>query len=858
MSLQRYHRKRDFAKTPEPEGGEASKRRTGLRFVVQKHAARSLHYDFRLELDGTLKSWAVPKGPSLDPADRRLAMHVEDHPLDYGDFEGVIPEKQYGAGAVVLWDRGTWIPEGDPRRGYREGHLKFALSGKKLRGGWALVRMKGRGEESKEPWLLIKERDAEARPGHGAELLEKAPESVKSRRTVEEIAAGRKMARPRAKLTRAAPSKRIAVLAGKPVRALPTRLEPELATLVATAPTEGGWLYEVKYDGYRILARIDRGKARLYTRYGHDWTARFAAIARDLEACKLGPSWLDGEVGVLDARGRTSFSALQRVLSAESDGPALYFIFDAPFLAGRDLRSLPLTERRDALERALGKPGARSMLRFSASVAAAGAEVHAQACKSGLEGVMGKRADSPYRHERTRDWIKLKCRQRQEFVIGGYTAPRGSRQGLGALLLGVHEKNGELRYAGLVGTGMDDATLTTLAQKLSRLRTDVSPFARSPSGRLARGVQWVRPRLVGEVSFAEWTHDGNVRQASFEGLREDKPEAEVEREVPRTPHRAPRTPARSARARVGARSRSVSVTKARASAPTIAGVKISHPERVVYPDAGVTKLMVAEYYERVAPRLLPYVTGRPLSIVRCPEGANAACFFQKHVGDYAIPGVEVAMIDDSTGRNPYIVANTAEALVGLAQMNALELHVWGARVAAIERPDSMVLDLDPDPALPWASVVAAAKLTRALLDELGLDCLLKTTGGKGLHVVVPLRRHGWDEVKDFAQGVAAHLAKTLPDQFTATMSKARRSGKIFVDYLRNTRGATAVAPYSLRARPGATVATPLSWDELSAKILPGAFTIATVPGRIAKKKDPWAGYEGRRQRLTAAMLRALR
>jgi bifunctional non-homologous end joining protein LigD len=419
----------------------------------------------------------------------------------------------------------------------------------------------------------------------------------------------------------------------------------------------------------------------------------------------------------------------------------------------------------------------------------------------------------------------------------------------------VHEKNGELRYAGRVGTGMDDAMLTTLAQKLSRLRTDVSPFARPPPGRLAHGVQWVRPRLVAEVSFAEWTHDGHVRQASFEGLREDKPEAEVEREVARAP---PRAPARSARARMATRSRSVSVTKARPSPPTIAGVRITHPERVVYPDAGVTKLMVAEYYERVAPRLLPYVTGRPLSIVRCPDGASAACFFQKHVGDYAIPGVEVAMIEDSTGRNPYIVANTARALVGLAQMNSLELHVWGARVAAIERPDSMVLDLDPDPALPWATVVAAAKLTRALLDKLGLDCLLKTTGGKGLHVVVPLRRHSWDEVKDFAQGVAAHLAKTLPDQFTATMSKARRRGKIFVDYLRNTRGATAVAPYSLRARPGATVATPLSWEELSAKILPGAFTIATVPGRIAKKKDPWADYEGRRQRLTAAMRRALR
>jgi bifunctional non-homologous end joining protein LigD len=851
MGLQRYHRKRDFGQTPEPKGSVTARRRVGLRFVVQKHAARRLHYDFRLELDGTLKSWAVPKGPSLDPADKRLAVHVEDHPLDYGSFEGVIPEKQYGAGPVALWDRGTWSPDGDPRRGYREGHLKFSLSGKKLRGGWALVRMKGRGEEGKEPWLLIKERDAEARPGHGADLLEEAPQSVKSGRTVEDIAADRKKAQSHAKLTRGAPAKRIAVSVGEPVRALPVHLEPELATLVDTAPTDTGWLYEIKYDGYRILARIDERKVRLYTRKGLDWTARFADIARDLAARDLGPAWLDGEVCVLDSRGRTSFSALQRVLSDASKGPALYFVFDAPFLHGRDLRALPLTERRDALERALGTLDARSTLRFSSALSANGKDVLAQACKIGLEGVIGKRATSAYRHERTRNWIKLKCRQRQEFVIAGYTPPGGSRQGLGALLLGVHEKNGELRYVGRVGTGFDHATLVALEQKLSRLRTDASAFDQPPAGRLARDVQWIKPTLVAEISFAEWTHDGHVRQASFEGLREDKAQAEVTRDIARRTPRA-RARARRAVARAGA------VKVARASPPMVLGVKITHPERIVYPDAKVSKLMVAEYYARVAPRLLPYVTGRPLSIVRCPEGTKGPCFFQKHVGDYEIPGIEVAMIEDSTGRNPYIVANAAKALVGLAQMNALELHVWGAKVATLERPDTMVLDLDPDPELPWATVVTAARLTRTLLDELGLDALVKTTGGKGLHVVVPLeRRHSWDDVKGFAQNVAVHLAKTLPEQFTATVSKARRRGKIFVDYLRNTRGATAVAPYSLRARSGATVATPLSWDELSAKIPPSAFTIATVPERIAKKKDPWADYERRRQRLTAAMQRAL-
>src|SRR5438876_135362 len=657
MGLQRYHRKRDFGKTPEPKGGLTERRRSGLRFVLQKHAARRLHYDFRLELDGTLKSWAVPKGPSLDPADKRLAVHVEDHPLAYGNFEGVIPEKQYGAGPVVLWDRGTWSPEGDARRGYREGHLKFSLSGKKLRGGWALVRMKGRGEEGKEPWLLIKERDAEARPGHGADLLEEAPQSVKSGRTVEDIAAGRKKAQPHAKLTRAAPAKRIAVSVGEPVRALPAHLEPELATLVDTAPADTGWLYEIKYDGYRVLARIDGRKVRLYTRKGLDWTARFADIARDLAARDFGPAWLDGEVCVLDSRGRTSFSALQRVLSDASKGPALYFVFDAPFLHGRDLRALPLTERRDALERALGTLDARSTLRFSAALVASGKEVRAQACKMGLEGVIGKLATSPYRHERTRNWIKLKCRQRQEFVIAGYTPPGGSRHGLGALLLGVHEKNGELRYAGRVGTGFDHATLVALEQKLSRLRTDASPFGRPPAGRLARGVHWIKPTLVAEISFAEWTHDGHVRQASFEGLREDKPQTEVRREIPRETPQA-RTGTRRAVARAGA------AKVARASPPMVGGVKISNPERLVYPEANITKLMVAEYYARVAPRLLPYVASRPLSIVRCPDGTKGPCFFQKHVGDYQITGIDVAMIQDSTGRNPYIVANTAKALIG--------------------------------------------------------------------------------------------------------------------------------------------------------------------------------------------------
>jgi len=497
--LARYRSMRDFTKTGEPRGITSQRSKSALRFVVQKHAARSLHYDFRLEWEGVLKSWAVPKGPSMDPADKRLAVEVEDHPLEYGDFEGVIPEHQYGAGTVEIWDRGTWIPDGDAGRGLREGRLTFALQGKRLSGHWALIRMKR--AERQQPWLLIKERDASAQP-------EKSSSPKKARAPAE-----RRVSRSRSGSAR-----------------LPDMLEPELATLVDDAPTAPGWIYELKYDGYRIMARIEGNGVQLVTRKGQDWTERFAGIARQLASRKLGAAWLDGEVCVLDDQGRSSFSALQRALSGETAAPVLYMLFDVPFLRGRDLRALPLSERRAALEQALGKSNPRSALHFSRTLTGSGEELRREACKHGLEGIIGKRADSAYRHERTPDWIKLKCRQRQEFVIGGYSPPKGSRQGLGALLLGVYDDARKLRYVGRVGTGFGAVMLTSLERRLSRLAVDAPPFDPPPRGRLARDIQWVQPKLVAEIAFAEWTHDGHVRQASFEGLREDKSPQDVRRE----------------------------------------------------------------------------------------------------------------------------------------------------------------------------------------------------------------------------------------------------------------------------------------------------------------------------------------
>ena len=853
MSLVRYKQKRDFSITPEPEGaGKRSGKQ--LRYVIQKHAARRLHYDFRLELDGTLKSWAVPKGPSLDPADKRLAVHVEDHPLAYGGFEGVIPEKQYGAGEVIVWDHGIWAPlTGTPAAAlaaYRKGHLKFRLDGEKLQGNWALVRMHGRGgEEKADNWLLVKEDDEYALPGEGDKAVREQQESVLSGRPVEALKTGAKAtthtAAPKAK-----PETRVELPKARRVK-LPDRLEPQLATLVAHAPGGDDWVYEVKFDGYRLLARVENGNVRLFTRNGLDWTERFAGIAAALSELPAKALWLDGEACVMDDKGISRFGGLQQVLAGGSRLAPIFMLFDVMHVDGQDLRDAPLEQRKEILKQLLATQGDDSPLRYSDHLQAAGNDAQAQACQIGLEGLIGKRIGSRYVGRRSSDWIKLKCRQRQEFVIGGYTPPGGSRTHFGALLLGVYEAPGQLRYAGRIGTGFDARTLQRLHERMQALECDASPFAFIPPDQRVRGTHWLKPELVAEVSFAEWTDDGHVRQGAFIGLREDKPATQIGREVPK-----PETQKSEAQPKTAKRQAS-----RQTKGTQVAGVNITHPDRIVYPEAGISKLEVAQYYARMAERMLPYIEDRPLSLVRCPGGAQAAkaCFFQKHVQEDEFPGIETILIKDSSGeKEPYVVANSAEALAGLAQMSTLELHAWGATAAHLETPDMFVIDFDPDEGLAWQNVVDAARAARALFDGIGLTSFLKTTGGKGLHVVVPIvPEAGWDEVKEFTRMVALRLVEAFPDRFTASISKAKRKGRIFVDYLRNGRGATAIVPYSLRARAHAPVAVPIAWEALESDVRGNSFTLKNIDAALSDRDDPWADYFNVRQKLTARMKRSV-
>lgn len=864
--LRRYRDKRDFTLTREPSGAATKAREAAgaLSFVIQKHAARRLHYDFRLELDGTLLSWAVPKGPSLDPADKRMAVHVEDHPLDYAGFEGTIPAGQYGAGTVIVWDRGTWEPVGDPRAGYRDGKLKFVLHGEKLSGHWTLVRMRGHGEKQ-EPWLLIKERDDAVRLASEYSVVDALPDSVLGgveKKATEKKAAAKKLA---AKTT--ATRKTAARKATKRTAqaALPLTLSPQLATLVDSAPKGDGWIYELKFDGYRLLARVDGRDVKLFTRNGHDWTPRLNALAKDVQALGLDAAWLDGEIVVRGPEGAPDFQLLQNAFDTSPRSAERarieFFVFDLPFADGRDLRECPLAERRGRLRELLADLPADSRIRFSEDFAVTPQDLLHTACQMRMEGLIGKRSDALYVSGRNSSWIKLKCTQRQEFVIGGYTDPKGSRTGLGALMLGVYDDNGRLRYAGNVGTGFNAQSLARVSEQLAALRSDRAPFDPLPAG--VRG-HWVKPKLIAEVSFAQWTKGGHVRHAVFHGLRGDKapravtvekakPARDVAAETaPSAKTSTARKPTPAAKTTAARKTASKTTTRPRA----LDGLRLTHPERVIDASTGITKLELAEYYARAASKMLPHLKQRPVSLVRSPDGIGGELFFQKHAQKMRFPGITQLPAELDRDHDPLLQVDTAEALLGAVQMNVIELHTWNALSTRIEQPDRFTLDLDPGDGVAWPQMQEAAALVRALLDELQLHSVLKTSGGKGLHVIVPITpKWDWDTVKAFSQALVQHLAQTLPDRFVAKSGPKNRIGKIFVDYLRNGRGATTVAAWSARAREGMGVSVPVDWSELPDLTSGAHWTIRSADERLSED-DPW-GADGRRKQAIDAAMRAL-
>ncbi|HET8721487.1 MAG TPA: DNA ligase D [Nitrospira sp.] len=870
QQLQRYRGKRNFRKSPEPAGHPGHRPPAdGPIYVVQKHAATRLHYDFRLELDGTLKSWAVPKGPSLDPGQKRLAVHVEDHPLEYAQFEGVIPPNQYGAGSVLIWDRGVWRPQGDPREGYRQGVLKFRLEGQKLHGGWTLVRMHSRAgdsrENGKENWLLIKERDAEARPGKAGEIVDAMAASVESGRAIQDIGTpgariwqsnrpssasearaaaperhNKSRERRRSPTSSGATESQISALPGAVKARQPDWIAPQLATLVDQMPADDNWLHEIKFDGYRLLCRVKNGEVRLFTRNGNDWTPKLTAQAGAIARLGLMDAWLDGEAVVLTDQGRSSFQALQNAFDSRFTGTIVYCVFDLMYINGYDVRAAPLIERK-ALLKAILNRSRQPQLRYSDHIVGENQASFEEACRQGLEGLIVKRMDAPYRSGRGRSWLKVKCQQRQEFVIGGFTDPAGSRQGFGALLVGYYE-DGRLRYAGKVGTGFSESVLKKLHRMLRALEVPKPPFVNPPTGYEAKGAHWVKPELVAEIRFSEWTHEGILRQPSFQGIRTDKPATAIGRERPEH--------------LVEAR-KEEEPSKPRRKAMTDAG-RLTNPDKVLYPDINLTKAALAQYYEQVAEWMLPHVKGRPLTLLRCPDGYQK-CFFQKHVNEKVPAAIGRIEIEEDEGRDTYMLAESTEALIGLVQMGVLEVHTWGATKDRLERPDRLTFDLDPDPSVAWPQVIEAAHLCKTLLDELGLVSFLKTTGGKGLHIVTPIQRTlGWDEVKRFAKSVADHLVSTIPQRFTSNMAKRARKGKIFIDYLRNARGATAIAAFSTRAKPGAPVSLPIEWDELSEERPSDYFTVLNVPERLKRRRrDPWEHYRQSARRVTIDMIERL-
>ncbi len=889
--LARYREMRDFNVTAEPRGNkgaiQAATQTGALPFVVQKHAATRLHYDFRLAWNGVLKSWAVAKGPSDLPADKRLAVQVEDHPIEYGNFEGTIPKGQYGGGSVMLWDFGEWEPVkdyADVDRALEEGHLKFNLKGQKMHGRWALVRMKTHDARPGKPnWLLIKDRDEYARTEDQPSITDRLPDSAVTKRTIEQIGKdsdrvwhsnraadqqpeATKQPAPRKK-TKSRPSFATA-LKSVPNEKFPAFIPPQLAKASTAPPSGEGWVHELKLDGYRIQIQIrpasDSRKKRvsLLTRKGLDWTHRMPDLARAAEQLPCDSAVLDGETVVLDEKGATSFADLQAAFQEGAKVHLNYFAFDLLHLDGHNLRGLPLSERKDFLEKLLAPLDDESPIRYSEHFAADGKRVFQEACNLGAEGIVSKLASAPYVSTRDSSWIKSKCFQKQEFVIGGFTDPSNGSTGIGALIIGYFEK-GKLLYAGRSGTGFTQKTQQTLHKQLTKLAQPKSPFIDIPKG-VSRGVHWVKPELVAQISFSNWTRDNLVRQAAFKGLREDKPAGEVvrERAEPLESTKSSKAhPAKPAPESSPGRSRhikTVSASAAKTASASKTTLPITHPEKILDPQSGMTKLMLANYNLAVADHMLPHIADRPLSIVRCPEGIGKPCFFQKHIGMGLPPGIRSVPVPDKKGgpTEQYLTLDSPEGLVGLAQMGVLEIHPWGSKNDNLEKPDRIIFDLDPDEAIDWKTLAATAMEFRSRLENLDLKSFVKTTGGKGLHVVVPIRAENeWPVVKEFAHNFVLGIEKKNSGLYLTKMTKALRKNRIYLDYLRNDRGSTAVAPYSTRARSGAPVALPLDWKELNAKTRP-AFRVTDFDSwKKRLKTDPWAEMINLKQPLSARAIR---
>ena len=831
VSLDAYAAKRDFTATPEPKGKR--RRAQENRFCVQKHDARRLHFDLRLELDGVLKSWAVTRGPSLVPGDKRLAVHTEDHPLEYLTFEGVIPQGEYGGGTMILWDRGRWTPVGDPHKAYAKGHLEFVLEGERLQGRWHLVRMRAKPRETKEQWLLIKADDEHARKPGEPELVETETTSLLSGRTNADLAAAGEIRKDHQERTKAAgrkdkPALALSRVPGARKGLLKPFVEPSLATLVDKAPDGDEWIHEIKFDGYRLQARIDGSSVKLLTRKGLDWTAKFKPIADALRDLKLGSALIDGELVVEDETGISSFVSLQADLKAGRTDRMAFYAFDLLYAEGHDLGRVPLIERKTLLAGLLDDAPAGGVLRYSAHLERDGDAMLRHACRLGLEGIVSKRKDRPYSGGRSLDWQKTKCSQRQEFVIAGYAPSSTTPQAIGSLVLGVHERD-RLVHVGRVGTGFSAGLARDLWTELERLKRPASPFAQALPAAASRNVRWVKPVLVAEIELRGWTSDGLLRHASFKGLREDKDPSEVVRETKPRPVAGGGPP------------------------PALA---LTHPDRVFWPDIGLTKQGLAEYYTEIAEWILPHIVKRPLALVRCPSGIDQTCFFQKHswngmsgsVHRQVIAGDEVLFVEDLDG------------LLALVQSGVLEIHPWGSPLRTIEKPDRITMDLDPADDMPWTTLIEAALEVRERLRHAGLESFVKTTGGKGLHVVAPLKpKAGWNEVKAFAQVLAESMAGDSPDRYVATMAKRARKDRIFIDYLRNGRGATAVAPYSTRAREGAPVSVPVGWDELPGLHSGQQYRVANLPGRLRHLRgDPWEEMADVSQSLSARLMQRLR